>query len=415
MPRRHDIDALRVIAFALLILYHAAMVYVAEWGFHLKSSYQAEWLQWPMIALNRWRMPLLFMISGIAIGLAQPERAPLRFALQRGWRLLLPLVFGMLVVVAVQAYCEGVARSMVAPGFGRFMLRYWQLRPWPAGSFSGAEFGITWNHLWYLAYLIPYTLLLVVLLPLLRARALRHSARWTTGLPAWLWIAIPPLPLLACLLWLAPRFPETHALIGDWTVHAESFPLFLAGYAMACSDIVWERLRGMRWTTLAIATAAIGIELSLRAAGRALSIDDLPAFLLQVPWGTIERAARALYTWTALLALFGWAQVLLDRPFRWLPYCSEAVFSWYILHQTLIVLFAFWLVPLRLGPVVEPALVLVGTVAGCLLLHELLIRRIAILRPLFGLKRRLGATPDRTGASRAPDTQAGPVTRPATL
>ena len=66
MQRRHDIDALRVIAFSLLILYHSAMVYVAGWDFHLKSSYQAEWLQYPMIALNRWRMPLLFLISGIA-------------------------------------------------------------------------------------------------------------------------------------------------------------------------------------------------------------------------------------------------------------------------------------------------------------------------------------------------------------
>ncbi len=46
------------------------MAYVADWGFHLKSVHTAEWLQWPMIVLNRWRMPLLFMISGIAIGLS---------------------------------------------------------------------------------------------------------------------------------------------------------------------------------------------------------------------------------------------------------------------------------------------------------------------------------------------------------
>ena len=54
MQRRHDIDALRVIAFSLLILYHAAMVYVADWDFHIKSAHTFEWLQYPMIALNRW-------------------------------------------------------------------------------------------------------------------------------------------------------------------------------------------------------------------------------------------------------------------------------------------------------------------------------------------------------------------------
>src|SRR3546814_6947621 len=101
----------------------------------------------------------------------------------------------------------------------------------------------------------------------------------------------------------------------------------------------------------------------------------------------IERIARAAYTWTALLAIFGWGQVLLDRRFRWLPYCTEAVFPWYILHQSLIVPLAFWLAPMQLGPVVEPALVLGGTIGGCLLLHELVIRRTPLLRPLFGLKR----------------------------
>src|SRR3546814_18406812 len=45
MPRRHDIDALRVIALALLTVYHDGLVYVAARGFHVKSDYQAQWLQ----------------------------------------------------------------------------------------------------------------------------------------------------------------------------------------------------------------------------------------------------------------------------------------------------------------------------------------------------------------------------------
>ncbi|MBN8799317.1 MAG: acyltransferase family protein, partial [Stenotrophomonas nitritireducens] len=120
MPRRHDIDALRVIAFSLLILYHSAMVYVADWSFHIKSTYQAEWLQYPMIALNRWRMPLLFMISGIAIGLARVEGHRLRFAGTRSLRLLLPLVFGMLVVVPPQTYFQIIQQYGYTGGFTHF-------------------------------------------------------------------------------------------------------------------------------------------------------------------------------------------------------------------------------------------------------------------------------------------------------
>src|SRR5690606_1926967 len=108
--------------------------------------------------------------SGVAIGLSRPGRHPVRFTLLRTWRLLLPLAFGMLFVVSIQAYCEGVSKGTLAPGYGAFLLRYLQLQPWPAGTFGGAEYGVTWNHLWYLAYLWVYTLVLVALTPVLHSR-----------------------------------------------------------------------------------------------------------------------------------------------------------------------------------------------------------------------------------------------------
>lgn len=388
MTRRHDLDALRVIAFALLILYHVGMVYVHDWGFHIKSPYQAEWLQWPMIALNRWRMPLLFAISGMAIGLWRPQRAPLRFALSRTWRLLLPLAFGMLFVVSVQAYCEARANGAVAPGYFAFMARYLQLRPWPEGGWTGAEFGVTWNHLWYLAYLWCYTMLLVLLQPALATTFGRRVQAWI-GSGRGLWpLLLPAAVLFAYLIWLKPRFPETHALLDDWYLHAEYFTVFLLGYLVARSEGFWNAVRRLRKPLLAVAVLSIGVELSLRALGIVFDSRPVPEWALQVPWYSIERAARALYTWSALLAIFGWGYALLDRPFRWLPYATEAVYPWYILHQSLIVPLAFVLIPLRLGPVWEPLLVLAGTIAGCLVLHEFVIRRVGVLRPLFGLKRK---------------------------
>lgn len=377
MPRRHDIDALRVIAFALLILYHCGMVYVAQWDY-FKSSYTTQWLQWPMIAMNRWRMPLLFMISGIAIGLARVQPRRWRFAVLRTWRLQLPLWFGMLVIVALQVYCQRRADGLLQPGLWHFFTRYWQLDPGVGG--------LDWGHLWYLAYLWPYTMLLVVVMPLLRPLIQALDRPTLPAFVPWLVALGPTLWLIAMRLWLAPHYPETHALVGDWMVHAESLPLFLLGYVLAASPWFWSWVQRLRWRALAIALLAIFVELSLRWLGRHPPQGPLPQWVQQVPWYGIERSARAIYTWTALLVIFGWARMWLDRPFRWLPYCSEAVFPWYILHQALIIVLAYWLVPLRLGPVVEPLLLICGTVAGCLLLHELLIRRIGWLRPLFGLK-----------------------------
>ena len=66
--RRYDLDWLRVLAFGLLILYHTGMFYVADWGWHVKSVHQSEWLQLPMLLSNQWRMPLIFLVSGLAAG-----------------------------------------------------------------------------------------------------------------------------------------------------------------------------------------------------------------------------------------------------------------------------------------------------------------------------------------------------------
>lgn len=385
MQRRHDIDALRVIAFSLLILYHSAMVYVADWDFHIKSAYQVEWLQYPMIALNRWRMPLLFMISGVALGLAGIEGRRWRFAGSRSLRLLVPLAFGMLVVVPPQTYFQVMAQFGYTGSFAQFYPIYLV-----HGLCRGDQCLLTptWNHLWYLAYLLPYTLLLLAAIPLLRRLRERLGDAEPTRLAAALLLALPIFWLLGVRLWLAPRFEETHALIGDWTVHAESLPLFLLGYVLATRTGFWNWAERLRWRTLGVALLAIGMELGLRWLGHYPPSGPMPEWAMQVPWYTVERVARVTYTWMALLAIFGWGRAWLNRPFRWLPYCSEAVFSWYILHQTLIIAFAWWLIPMRLGAATEASLVVAGTIAGCLLLHEGLIRRIGWLRPLFGLKPR---------------------------
>ena len=137
MNRRHDIDTLRCLAFGLVILYHVAMAYVADWHWHLQSPHAAEWLQWPMRALNLWRMDLVFLVSGLAMGFLLRQGDRLGVLRQRSLRLLLPLAWGMAVIVPYQAYAQAVANGSIAPGLGAFVLRYVSGGPWPAGAFDG--------------------------------------------------------------------------------------------------------------------------------------------------------------------------------------------------------------------------------------------------------------------------------------
>jgi peptidoglycan/LPS O-acetylase OafA/YrhL len=372
--RRHDIDALRALAFALLILYHWCMLYVGgeDWDWHLKSPYLGEWLQVPMLFVNRWRMDLIFLISGLSVHFLLRGTSAGRFIAQRSWRLLLPLAFGCLVVVPIQPYAQGIANGAVEPGYLRFLGDYFGGRQWPQDAFDGWEHSFTWNHLWYLIYLWCYTMVFAALLPALR-RLPNPFAHLRRG---WL-LTLPALPLLLWTLTLQPLFEDTGDLIHDWYRHAIYFTVFLYGWWLGASDTVWDELVRLRHRALGWALFVFAVYIGL---GMNLP-DDAPH------WQEVfVRTLRNFYIWLALCTILGWGKACLNRPFRWLPWANDAVYPWYVLHQSLIILFAYWLLPLQLGPVVEPLLVLAGTVVGCWLLNEFVIRRVRWLRPCFGLK-----------------------------
>ncbi|MDM0043971.1 acyltransferase family protein [Variovorax dokdonensis] len=373
--RRHDIDALRALAFLLLIVYHVGMYYVADWPWHLKSAHAATWLQWPMVAINVWRMDLVFLLSGVAFAMLARQAAPLQLLRRRAIRLLVPLVFGMWFVVVWQAYAEAVDKGAVAPGIVDFVLRYWQMGPWPEDAFAGADFGVTWNHLWYLPYLFVYTALMCLLLPLWRLAAGQRLRAAFCSLRGPAMLLLPALPLALYGVLLAERFPATHDLLHDGHLHPLYFTVFAYGFVLGTDAGAWNELMRLRRWALGLALASLAIYLVTRAAASA-------------GWAPWRQVLRAGYAWFALVAILGFGHRWLNRPWRWLPWASESVYPWYMLHQTLIVVLAYGLAPMRLSAGAEATLLLGGTLLGCWLLTDFAIRRTRWLRPLFGLNLR---------------------------
>jgi hypothetical protein len=299
---------------------------------------------------------------------------------------MLPLLFGMAVVVPIQPYVQGLSNGLVQPGFGAFLLRYWTGGPWPAHAFDGWQYGVTWNHLWYLPYLWNYTLVLLMLLPLLESSVGQRIRARIEALRGPSLLILPAIPLFAAGMLLADRFPMTHALIGDWYAHVLYGTMFLYGYLLGTGSRLWDELARLRRSTLGVALASFGLFIVLDKFGGAL-LGHAPNALDLAIGVPLIRAAQFLYMWTAIAAVLGWGHVWLNRPFRWLPYAREAVYPWYILHQSMMLALAWWLMPLGLGAVGEPLVILLGTVAGCAVSHEI-IRRTPWLRPLFGLDAR---------------------------
>lgn len=376
--RRHDIDVLRTGAFTLLILYHVGMYYVADWDWHVKSAHVAEWLQLPMTFVNRWRMLLLFVISGIAVHFLRRNTGALAFVRTRTARLLVPLAFGMAVIVPIQPYAEMLTKGLIEPGYWAFQLQYWSGRGFAPDAYGGWEHGWTWNHLWYLPYLWAYTMVLALLLPALESAPGRRLRERIASLPGAALLVLPAIPLFVWALLLVRRFPGTHALVDDWYNHAIYFTGFAYGYLIGAHAGPWAEFARLRVHSLVAALACFAVYMVVRE-----YVDD------DSPWWQLAPvlALRWAYAWLAIATLFGWAHAYLNRPFRWLPYASTAVYPWYVLHQSAIVgLGYFVLAPLALGPVLEPTLLVAGTIATCFVLYHFVIRRVGWLQPLFGVK-----------------------------
>ena len=293
-------------------------------------------------------------------------------ARERTRRLLIPLLFGMLVVVVPQVYFEVVERGGSTGSLLQFWGRYLSL---------DQSFGTpipTWNHLWFVAYLLVYTLIVLALAP-----------------PAGLPLSSPVSPLsgaaLAALLigpWLAlwairstlfPRFGSNHAMVADWYNHAQYFGMFLFGYVIARRPALWRAIDRLRWPALALALAggAVFIGLSLGASD---------AFAPGEWQRWAGRAGREALAWGAVLAALGFAQRHLNHDHRWRAYLVEVIFAYYIVHQTALIALAAWFKPLQLGGAMEAVLIVTGTVAACAVTAEVA-RRVSWLRPLFGFRR----------------------------
>ena len=376
--RLYFLDWVRIVAFFLLILYHVGMYYVS-WDWHVKSPHAGSAIEPLMLLSSPWRLGLLFLVSGVASAFMLEKLRALAFVRQRSARLLLPLVFGMFVIVPPQAYLEVVEKVAYAGSYGDFMALY--LRAYD-GFCRGTDCLDlpTWNHLWFVAYLWTYTLLLAAIAAALGPRMARCSAALARLLTGWKLIVLPLAVLAVARMLLLTRFPSTHGLTDDWYNHANYFTLFLLGALLAGQAPFWREVAAQRFVALGTALAcwaALVVYFSLPE--QLVAHDRIPDAVRMA-----QRAVFALCQWSAIVAVCGFGHRHLQFDSAKRRYLTQAVFPVYIVHQTLIVVFAHALKPVGLAPVTEALVLVVGTVTASFGCFEA-VRRIPLLRACFGI------------------------------
>jgi len=369
MQRHYGLDWLRIGAFALLIFYHIGMVFV-PWSFAVKTAQPMGWVAIPMLATSSWRLMLLFVVSGYA------SRALLAkgggFVMARCRRLLIPLLFGVIVVVPVQPWIELTTEH----GYTHSLSWFWLHDYFRFAAIQGVPVP-TWAHLWFVGYLWAYTMVLAAAILVLRGRSLQRGFDALFAGPALL--VLPVAWLLLVDLYLLQGAQESHDLVSDWVAHLHYLPGFLFGFGLARSAPAMTAI-GRWWRPSAVvAVTSYGVVAGIEYRWPGSTMPN-------PPFGYIFATARILQGWCTIVALIGVAERYWNHDGAWRRTLTEAVFPFYIIHQTLIVGVEGALRPYGLAPAAEFAILVTTTIAGCWTFY-LIGREIGWVRPLIGLRR----------------------------
>lgn len=345
--RRYDIDWLRVIAIALLLIYHISIVF-QPWGFYIgfiQSTETSDSIWIPMSLLNVWRIPLLFFVSGMGVCFALRKRNWKQLLLDRTKRIALPLLFGSFFLVPIHIF---------------LFQKYYEME---------IAYTPSVGHLWFLLNICIYVIQIIgfAFLDQKYDYSFFNFLRKLLKRPYFIYLFIIPFILEAELV--NPDYFATY--VGNSHGFLIGMLAFFFGFLfIAIGNPFWEAVAKVKTISLIIAVTLYLIRLfyyDLNGPHYLTSIESM--------------------NW--IFAVFGFGYKYLNKPSKLLSYLSQSVYPLYIVHMIFLYLAAYIFLPLEFSLGINLILIVLFTFLGSFLTYELIIKRVGFLRPLFGMKGKL--------------------------
>ena len=367
--RVHHMDNLRALAMLAGGVFHAALAYsplmhpiwpLADAG----RSIAVDAVAW---FLHLFRMPLFFVVAGFFAALLVARRGMAGLFRNRAARVLLPLVlFLPLVLISMHWLTMQAVANVAHPSPALVWMRGWIEQHDSLPLLPG------WAHLWFLFYLLLFTVLTWVASSL----GLRSLGQRIAALPPLALILLFPIPLTLALAgttapWPAPEF----VLPSLWAM--AFFGLYFAlGYQLFQRHEILDRMRP--WSMLLLVGAVLGYALLFHSTdGFALT---RPKTLQHAMHAALEAYAGLWMTLWCLLAGKRW----LDKRNATMRWLADASYWTYLVHLPLLFAIQYRLLDVPLHWMAKFAIAVLATFALSFVSYRLVVRHTLMGRLLNG-------------------------------
>ena len=378
--RLHYLDWLRVLAILMVFLFHA--VHPFDFGdWQVKNAEQSEIITIILQLLSIWGMPFFFLVAGASSWLALQKRTASQYLRERFNRLLIPFVIGTILFSPIELYVEWA--NKVQRGVVTGSLQDFVMRPLHADDLlsliTPRWFGYGF-HLWFLGFLFSFALITLPCFLWLRKEAGQRFVSWMAKLcehrGGILLFTIPPATA-KCLL--VPLFPEEH----DWADFVFQMLFFALGFILFADERFTRTIRRDRWLLLTVGTVIVLGLVGMYLTGLpVLTWSETPGIAQFYVLQFLGSAIALCYSLTMLFV----GMRFLDFINQWLRYGQEAALPFFMLHQPVIIVIAFFVVQWHAGISVKLPIVVLSSFVVSIGLYELIVRRTRPLRLAFGMK-----------------------------
>ena len=372
--RLRYLDWLRVLAILGVFLFHAVHPFdVSPWV--IKNGDLSETVTAFLGLLFPWGMPFFFLIAGGGSWFALRRRSASKYAVERFQRLFIPFLAGCPLLSPIMLYFQWRHVAIRDLWHGPF----WQYVLLHRAGFSPRWFGEIGYHLWFIAFLFCFSLLgLPIFFWLKGEKGEAVLSRLADVCARRGGILIFILPLLLVRLGLKPLFPAEQ----DWADFFYLMSMFVLGFVLYAHQGFTLAIRRDWRILLATVIVSTVTWAYLALTDESLDLYAAPRTLRDYMLWTV--ITINCWSWTTFMLYIGMRH--LDFSNRWLEYGQEAVLPFFLLHQPVIMVIAFYVVQWDAGIPFKLLTVVLGSFVATLAIYELAIRRIGPLRALFGMK-----------------------------